>query len=348
MIEVSLTNNALLQLNILLWMSLPGRKEWINPFFYKKGFEIKAIEPELSLPPKIVDFLKRNNCTFERNPRPELLIINQKTKVCFLIECKNKAFDFNESENRKVGQALSFLSYNSNLLADDFGLEGSWEGCLGYILVDSNYVTDFYKAFNVIRERLLKKGIKKTNNIGVLYWQIRDNVLYLIVSNDNWDKIDLPAEIAVIRNLKDDNIHPLYLIPIDYNLSKDDLGYTVFYKRLKNQLIMFLGKELSVEEKSILNIEDVLQKVIPVWHIWRNTANKKFIRRKARDYINNLLNIIKINTKLDYHSVADGIKFPEIKHSELIKIRNYILNAEIRKDVFNKSFMQMSIYDKEE
>jgi len=158
----------------------------------------------------------------------------------------------------------------------------------------------------------------------------------------------LPAEIAVISNLKYDNIHPLYLIPIDYNLPKDDLGYIVFYKRLKNQLLMFLGKELSAEENSILNIEDVLRNVIPVWHIWRNTANKKFIRRKARDYINNLLNIIKINTKLDYHSVADGIKFSKIKHSRLIKIRNYILTAEIRKDVFNKSFMQMSIYDKEE
>jgi len=58
MIEVSLTNNALLQLNILLWMSLPGRKEWINPFFYKKGFEIKAIEPELSLLPSNSIILK--------------------------------------------------------------------------------------------------------------------------------------------------------------------------------------------------------------------------------------------------------------------------------------------------
>ena len=50
MIKVSLENNPLMQLNLLLWMSLKGKESWINPYFNNQGYEILVIEPELPLP----------------------------------------------------------------------------------------------------------------------------------------------------------------------------------------------------------------------------------------------------------------------------------------------------------
>ncbi len=348
MIEVTLHDDSLLQLNMLLWMSLPGREEWINPFFYKNGFEIEAIEPELSLPPKLIDFLNKNDLNFERNPRPELVMVNKKERIFLLIECKNQGFDFENNETRQFGQAVSFLCYNASILAEDFGLDGEWEGNLGYIFVNSDFIEDFYQSYLNVKNELLDKGLNDSNYIGTLYWKNSKGTLYLVESENEWKDIKFPDRIKVIsgsKNDKEEKEFPLYLIPIDHNLPRDNLGYTVFYKRLKNQLLMFLGKSLSTEKDTILSLEEVLKKAVPVWHLWNNSDNKMFIRNKTRKYLKYLLNIIMENTELEYSSIPDGINFPALEYEELQEIKDYILTADIRKDVFNKDFKQMSIYD---
>jgi len=80
MINVSLESNPLMQLNLLLWMSLNGKESWINPYFNNQGYEILVIEPALPLPPRYVNILNRNDIKFIDNPKPEVILINDKLK----------------------------------------------------------------------------------------------------------------------------------------------------------------------------------------------------------------------------------------------------------------------------
>lgn len=339
MINVSLESNPLMQLNLLLWMSLSGKESWINPYFNNQGYEILVIEPALPLPPRYVNILNRNDIKFIDNPKPEVILINDKLKSCLIIECKNQCFNLDNQDSRSTQQAASFLIYNSKLISESFGLEeNNYYGLLNYNFMKNDYLEEFTETIIEIRKDLLKLLDEDINIPSTSYFQEKDKALYLnFVDSGNSDNgIKFKNEIKVM-NLQEENIlAPLYLIPIDSSGNTDEYGELVFYKRIKSNFGSFLGKlnSLSNKKEIILDIEsDILENIISIWDIWDNAETKKHIRNQTRLYLNKI--IAKLDKSIDdftYQSINDGYKIEIKDRSTIDKLRNEFLKVDIKRE----------------
>jgi len=339
MISVSLENNPLMQLNLLLWMSLKGKESWINPYFNKKGYEILVIEPELPLPPRYVNILNRNDIQFIDNSKPEVILINNKSKKYLMIECKNQCFNLDNQDSRSTQQVNSFLIYNASLISESFGLEeNNYYGLLNYNFMKKDYLEEFTETIIEMSKDLLKLLNEDINFPSTSYFQKKDKSLYLnFIDIENTDiKVEFENEIKVMDLDEKKIISPLYLIPLDSSGNTDEYGELVFYKRIKSNFGSFLGKLNSLinKEKIILDIEsDILEKIIAIWNVWDNAETKKFIRNQTRSYLNNIIATLdKSIDSFSYQSINDGYKLKIKNETTINKLRNEFLKVNIKRE----------------
>jgi hypothetical protein len=354
MINVSLENNPLMQLNLLLWMSLNGKESWINPYFNYKGYEILVIEPELPLPPRHVNILNRNDIKFIDNPKPEVILINEKFKKYLIVECKNQCFNLDDHDSRSTQQAVSFLVYNAELISESFGIKADdYSGLLNYNFMKNDYLNEFTETIIGMQKNLRNLLNEDINLPSTSYFVEKDKVLYLnfIDLDDLNSEINLENEIKVMNLSEDNVIAPLYLIPIDSSGNTDKYGELVFYKRLKSNFGSFLGNLNNIMENDeiILDIEsDILENIISIWDIWDNAETKKYIRNKTRLYLNGI--ITKLDKSIDdfsYQSINDGYTIEIKDRSTIDKLRNEFLKVAIKRenDAIKKNQLSLNFND---
>jgi len=339
MIDISLEKNPLMQLNLLLWMSLKGRESWINPYFKNKGYEILVIEPEMTLPPRHVNVLNQNNIQFIDNPKPEVILINNEKKNFLTIECKNQCFNLDDKNTRSTKQANSFLVYNADLISESFGVEAkNFCGLLNYNFVKSDYLAKFTETIIEMGRNLGLLVNEKTNLPSTSYFSEKDNNLFLnfMDPNNSLSDIDFKNQVKVMNLEKDTIIAPLYLIPLDSSGETDEYGEIVFYKRLKSNFGVFLGQldYSDNNEEIILDIEtDILENVIKIWNTWSNAETKRFIRNKARNYLNKIISILAQNIEdFNYESINDGYSLNIEDKSTITELRKEFLKVEIKRE----------------
>jgi len=258
MIEIKLEQNSLLQLNILLWMARPGREAWINPYYYKRGYEIYMIEPELSLPPKILKILKENEIKTLKNPHPEFILFNRNKNIFILVECKNRGFDLSREDNRRTLQALALLCFHGDIIADSFGEKENLDylSFLCYNLVNTDYIEEFAQDLEKKKEYISQNGIKKVNSSGVSYFENNKNKAYLVHiggEDDNcWEILNFKKRVQVMTDESENITPPLYLIPLEPS-TDDSYGKIVFYKRLKSRLGSLLANSSVNQDEIVLD-----------------------------------------------------------------------------------------------
>lgn len=339
MIDISLEQNPLMQLNLLLWMSLKGRESWINPYFNKKGYEILVIEPEMPLPPRQVNVLNQNNIQFIDNPKPEFIFINNNKKNFLIIECKNQCFNLEDNNTRSTKQATSFLVYNADLISESFGIEAeNFYGLLNYNFVKSDYLSEFTETIIKLSRDLGSLFNLKTNLPSTSYFSEEANNLFLnfIDPDNSLSDINLKNQVKIMNLEQDTFIAPLYLIPLDSSGGTDKYGEIVFYKRLKNSFAVFLGK-LNYSDNNgeiILDIEtDIIENVIKIWNTWSNAETKRFIRNKARIYLNKIISTLAQNIEdFSYESINDGYSLNIEDKSTITELRKEFLKVEIKRE----------------
>lgn len=339
MINIYLEKNPLMQLNLLLWMSLKGRESWINPYFKNKGYEILVIEPEMTLPPRNVNVLNQNNIQFIDNPKPEVILINNEKKNFLAIECKNQCFNLDNKNTRSTKQATSFLIYNADLISESFGIEAeNFNGLLNYNFVKNDYLSEFTATIIEMSRDLGLLFNEKINLPSTSYFSEEDNYLFLNFTDPDNSLFDVNFKNQVkVMNLKKATIiAPLYLIPLDSSGETDEYGEIVFYKRLKNNFAVFLGQLNNPDNNKevILDIEtDILENVIKVWNTWGNAETKRFIRNKARNYLNKIISTLAQNIEdFSYESISEGYSLNIKEKSIITELRKEFLKVEIKRE----------------
>ncbi|MFW5873741.1 MAG: hypothetical protein ACOCVD_03590 [Bacillota bacterium] len=315
--------SPLMQLNIFLAMSLPGRQSWVNPYFYEKGYEILSIEPELSLPPTVIKKLVDNDFEYISSPRPELILYNQNKGAAIILECKNNSFDINQEDKRERKQLISFFIYNHKILSDSHGLPGLNEDVfLLYNIMQTDYLSEFNSGLSRLKLDLENSGFKDLNIPLLSTLNVKDKNLYFTFYNENLpDIFDNDVRVMYVES---GNVDPsLYIIPIDSTGQTDKLGEIVFRKRLKNQLIQQINNIYEADSGNI-DIEIILKNIINVWDVWFNDETKKYIKRIARDYINDILRKLEETIK-DFEIEQAGYEF------KILKMDRDIVN-EIKKE----------------
>ncbi len=339
MINVSLENNPLMQLNLLLWMSLNGKESWINPYFNNQGYEILVIEPELPLPPRHVNILNQNNIKFIDSPKPEVILINEESKKYLIVECKNQCFNLDDHDSRSTQQAASFLIYNAELISESFGIKAdNYIGLLNYNFMKNDYLNEFTETLIGMQENLRDLLNEDINLPSTSYFIEKDKTLYLnFIDLDELNtEMNFENELKVMNLSEDNVIAPLYLIPIDSSGNTDKYGELVFYKRLKSNFGSFLGNLNSLLENDeiVLDIEsDILENIISIWNIWDNAETKKYIRSQTRLYLNKIIS--KLDKNIDsfsYQSINDGYKMDIQDRSTIDKLRNEFLKVAIKRE----------------
>ena len=348
MIEIELEQNLLLQLNILLWMARPGKTSWINPYYYKQGYEIYMIEPELSLPPKILKILKENDIKTLKNPHPEFVLFNKDENIFILVECKTRGFDLTREDNRKTQQAMALLCFNGDIIADSFGEKDDldYQAFLCYNLVITDYIKEFARNLHEKKEYILQKRINKVNSSGVSYFENDDNQIYLVHVEEENDKafcniLNFKKRIQVMTDESDSITPPLYLIPVEPS-SNDDYAKVVFYKRLKSRLGSLLANYPEDQDEIVLDTDsDILNYIIPVWGNWGNRDSKSYVRRKTSDCVKETLNLLdnKIE-KFKYARITNGFKLINYTREVREKVKREYMKSEIRKEDNNKKFIK--------
>ncbi len=339
MIEVKVKQNPLFQMNLLLWMTRPGRDEWINPYFYKNGFKLLVIEPETTLPPRVINFLNKNDFEFLHNARPEFILVNTDINRFIIVECKNQGFDITDKSSRETKQGVSFLCYTGKMISEDFGLEeNDYNTVLNYNIIKNNYIQDFAEGLIDLQEDIIDKGFEESNSPGVSYFKKEKDSFYMIFfsfeNDDIWEHFNFNKKVKVMKDLQEAITPTLYLIPIDSSGQMDKYGYIIFHKRIKNRLGSFFGQNLWKEDQNILDLErDILAKVIPVWDMWNNPDTKRHVRRQADGYIKDILNIlVRSINGFDYEKITDGYKFTDINRELLLEIRKEFLKVKIKRE----------------
>ncbi len=104
--EPPFKQNALWQLNLMLWLSLPGYA--VKPVFYDAGFEIYLVEEVITVPEAA---LLRANSTIPpvlitSRPNPDLVLRHNVNQSLLPIECKVSSFS---STSKKIKQANAIL-----------------------------------------------------------------------------------------------------------------------------------------------------------------------------------------------------------------------------------------------
>lgn len=128
----------------------------------------------------------------------------------------------------------------------------------------------------------------------------------------------------------------MYLIPIDSSGNTDKYGEIVFYKRIKSNFGVFLGKlnNLIKNENIILDIEkEILKNIINVWDIWNNAETKKYIRNQTRLYLNKIIS--KLEKKIDtfsYQSINNGYNLDIQDKSTVEELRKEFLKVNIKRE----------------
>ncbi|TDO95214.1 hypothetical protein DFR79_101215 [Halanaerobium saccharolyticum] len=339
MINISLEKNPLMQLNLLIWMSLKGRESWINPYFNNKGYDILVIEPEMTLPPRHINVLNQNNIQFIDNPKPEVIFINKNKKNFLIIECKNQCFNLDNNNTRSTKQATSFLIYNADLISESFGIEAeNFYGLLNYNFVKSDYLSEFSETIIELSKDLGSLFNEKTNLPSTSYFSEEDNNLFLnfIDPDNSLSDMNFKDKVRVMNLEKNTTLTPLYLIPLDSSGETDEYGEIVFYKRLKSNFGVFLGQldYSDNNEEVILDIEtDILENVIKIWNNWNNAETKRFIRNKARIYLNKIISILDQNIEnFNYKSINDGYSLDIKDRNTITDLRKEFLKVEIKRE----------------
>lgn len=280
----------LFQLNLLLWMSLPGSSAAVRPILNEVGYEMWAISPEIRSPVAKLARLRRAGA--KEAGRAELLLYRKSRSHALLIECKADSFTLASTNSP---QLILLCAVTDNELRDAVGIDPAATTSSDLLYVLPKGRPPMTSTFSESSARLQAEGL--SGHAGcVLELDERDDGVYAGLVGVALRDSDLEAALrSPLRVMsysdRSQDWRPLYLIPIDPSvagLSADPVGRAILEERVRTPLLAQVGRSLGTDFE--IDVGALLRGAIAVWDIWAAPDDKKSLSRFATDVVRTLLN----------------------------------------------------------
>jgi hypothetical protein len=235
----------LFQLNLLLWTVWSDAPAWvtgIRPFFREEDFRLHSIGQPLALTLQNQLRAQQANIEIQNGSSPDLIFIHSNNHLLLPIECKTKSFSPYSSTAR---QANCLLCNNGNDIAQNIGFSTPhlWNAHLHYA-VQHGHQTQMLHTLNELSDKLKKANIDPvaTGTIGIHVEMDEGIYLNFLTNGDANETLFQPEnETIKIKELaKDENPHPLYLMPIEISSHKfDSTGLKVLEEKFEALLYLW-------------------------------------------------------------------------------------------------------------
>jgi len=330
-IEVSRIT-PLYQLNVMLFLAWPSPPGFVNPIFHTEGFEVRAIEPLLTVPLPLRTRADAQRLDIQASGRPDLLLWKQATFDFLLLECKVHSFSANSSSARQI---RTFLLMSGDDVRDALGqpLTTRWHAHLLAAVGDEP--APMQEMLFDLTNDLTTVGFQAMPN-GAVGMQERPDGLYLVPDKRGRYIIEAlttapPEGVRIIS--ADGGWVPrvLYLLPLlDATAPEEEYGRQVVQARLRAALTAAIGREVRHAEFE-LDLDDLMRSVTPVWDLIENRPVKQSLRQWARAYARTILRQIQNAADIQFEPTARGFAVKGVTPDVRSAIRQYLKSAEYRR-----------------
>lgn len=337
-IVTELIGDPLFQLNLMLWISFPqppgGR---FTPVLYDAGYKVQWISPKLSLSQEILGKLRKGEINSNRSVCPDLVLKQIDDDKFVLVECKSSGFS---SESTTAKQAFGMLVMQGNQLRDSVGgpRTDKWFSQLVYV-VKSHDRVKLNATLGELAEAV-DQAACASNEFDTWGLIQKNDGVYLNFGQAPCLNISGSCPVRVLEGEQQD-YRPLYLIPVDINISKPDkLTLRGLQERFRSSFLAYLPRILK-DDPLAINIEHIWKRAVELWDIWEDKATKRYLIREGRKWLLRLLKHLKHKIDLEWRITDKKIKVSGLTAEERIVLLKEIQSSKIRKS--DKLYEQLSL-----
>lgn len=321
----------------------------INPIFYKGGYSIWGIGPELVVPDDSLQKANRHNITLNDSADPELFLLNRDSGKGLTIECKANSFGpIPTSSSHQSLQARSLLCLRGESVKDQVTGQSStdtkWSNFLFYLLGprDEDIHKKQAETLDELRDELDDAEIECIDASASCIIE-DDGDLYLKIGHadgcSGYPEILSDSRVLISDNGISEEWITLSLIPWDPTVTDEptELQERVIEERLRASLTSQIAKGASSSSFTI-DLDRVLSETLEIWDLWRDSRAKQGFRKPARRIIDSLLKMIAEHVKssddageIRLSRVQDSWTVDQIGREEQKEIQRFISNADYRR-----------------
>lgn len=328
MTEQPFRQTPLFQLNLLVWLSMPARGEWITPIFWHNGFELYAIGPSILVP---ADARLRFNASSGRgrmagSVSPDLLMRNESNQSLVTVECKVNSFGL---ASDTAMQALGILACTGRYVADFFGWSQSnhWSAWVTYA-VSHPQQTQMSETLIVLGEQLKAVGVDQcpATAVGI---DVAPDGVYLDFSALPQLPLNVSGRQKVMSLKTGEDPRPLYLLPLDPSVdAQDDYGKRVIQERLRAAFASTVASRLYLGS-FVVTWEELMGEALQIWPLWKDRDSRRNLLRQTKVYVRKILDEIG-RSGITTETNANGFTLAGVDRSSAQQIRRYLTGVAYR------------------
>lgn len=320
------------QLNVMLFLAWPSPLSFVNPIFHTEGFEVRAIEPSLTVPLPLRTRAVAQGLDIQASPHPDLLLWKQPSAEFLLLECKVRSFSVNSSSARQI---RTFLLMSGNDVRDAIGQPPTapWHSHL--LAVVGGEPTPMQEMLFDLSDDLGAVGFQAMPN-GAMAMHERADGLYLVPDERGSYIVEalataLPEGVRVILAESGWVPRVLYLLPLLHATApEEEHGRQVVQVRLRAALTAAIGREVRHAEFE-LDLDELMRSVTPVWDLIENRDAKQALRQRARVYVRTVLRQLQSVADIQFEPTEIGFTVKGVTPDMRSTIRQHLKSAAYRR-----------------
>lgn len=324
--------DSLLQVNLLLWASLPQPEHApIVPVLRNAGLDLFAIEVPLNTPTNQLSLLRSSSLHISPNPVPDVILLNEKQNRLTLIECKAGYFGL-ESENSN--QARGLLVAAENISSRLAGMASTMQAEVCYLVPDRD-VQAMHDTLNVLSTQLVQAGLPTSPaaSIGV---SIHNGEISLTTANTLQHQCVLPTIICPEMKIVTDqtgDLRPLYILP--WLPGAENADNRAFFEKVRAEVLSHLGKA-TIGKQMVLDFNTLLTNITRgVFGYWRD---KQSLRGQVFPAVHQLIRLLVENdhrATIARDKVSFALEFGEDRAELMDKVRTSSRRDDLQLPLFS-------------
>jgi len=268
----------------------------------------------------------------------------------FPVECKASSFGPGTAQ---AAQARSLLLLNGPALGNLLGKPPHevWHAVTGYLSV-AGQGAQLLATLDQLMGEASGTGVIPSAG-ACLEIERRDEGVYLslVPGSSTPAGLSLDPPPLVLQLAPGEDARPLYLLPFipDAPERHDVFSQRVFDERLRVASVR-LFRHLDEHTHEYL-LDDVMTETIQVWQFWGNEDDKSFVRRKARQFIQQLFRGVQHATEMVGTVICrfskDGrtIVIPPVTPQQSGVIRNFLQSRAVLRTPIQNDGVQESLFE---
>jgi hypothetical protein len=322
----------LFQLNLMLFLAWPAPPSFVEPIFWREGFELRSIAPSIGVPLEALARAQMANLPIQPTASPELLLEQNSQQQLLLIECKSSSFGSASSTSQ---QARALLACTGPYLAERIGVAEAmaWKGYLLYV-ISGGQESPMQDTLQALGQELQAARISAASG-GAMGIHVRADGVYL--SPDARSNIPVQAlrqslanGVQVMALEQDEDPRPLYLIPFDPSVGVDDpVERRVLEERVRQALTSLIGSRLDMPSFEVA-MDEILTAATEVWNLWEDSQAATGFRNAVRAYVRDVLRQVR-NLGAHIQSHEHHFAFTEVTPRIARDLRRYLESAAFRR-----------------